>query len=426
MRALKFIHAADLHLDSPFKGVNSLPQAIRDRIRESTFTALSRLVNIAVQEAVDFVLVSGDVYDLSDRSLRAQLRFLQAAERLAEHGIRLFVIHGNHDPLSGARAKLNWPDLVHTFGSRQVETVTVSNRAGEPIATVSGISYEQSATTDNLAAQFPSPDPNLYAIAMLHTNVDGDEGHDNYAPCSREQLLRAGYDYWALGHVHNRRVLSESPHIVYPGNIQGRSARETGAKGCYLVEVDEQGHATLSFRRTDTIEWTHQTVSIQGWSKEYELKEGLEQAMQRSQQEAEGSPVMLRLSLTGRGSLHQLLHNGAMLSELIDELRELGQAHENFVWIASCKLETGAELPLELLFEQESLVGDLLRMSDDLLADEARLLTFCREACAPLLGHAKAARLLQDMDPALWKQQLLQARELAAEELLGEGVIDQS
>jgi exonuclease SbcD len=433
LKPIRFIHAADLHLDTPFKGLTGLPNRLRTRIRESTFHSLSRLVEIAISEAVDFVLISGDVYDLADRSLRAQLRFLQAAEALANQGIRLFVIHGNHDPLTGARASLKWPAETKFFDSKTVETVPVTNAEGEIIATVSGISYEKAATTDNLASIFPKPNTDVYAIAMLHTNVDGDVNHDNYAPCSKEQLIQAGYHYWALGHIHSKRVLHEEPHIVYPGNIQGRSVKEIGSKGCFLVEVDELGQTKMSFRATEAIRWAHLACAIQDWQDEQQLKDGLEQAIDQARAEAGGLPVIVRITLTGRGPLHHTLQEGFLLQELIDELRnqyswasEMPEqdvrAEDSFVWIESCKVETRAEIPFDQLLKQESFIGDLLRITEQLLSDEAALQAFSKEAFAPLLSQARPAKLLADLNESELEQWLLHARDLAVDELLGEVV----
>lgn len=427
MKPFRFLHAADLHLDSPFKGLTGLPEAVRGRIRESTFAALSRLVSIAVRERVDFVVVSGDVYDLSDRSLRAQLRFQQAAETLADNGIPLFVIHGNHDPLDGARARLTWPESVVFFGADDVRTVTVKDRDGVAIASVSGISYGKAATTDNLAALFPKPESNLYAIAMLHTNVDGDEGHDNYAPCTKEQLVRSGYDYWALGHIHSRRVLHESPFIVYPGNIQGRNVKETGAKGCYVARVDAAGHTHMEFHSTEAVRWEQREVSIQGWTDEQQLKNGLERVIAEVQADNGDVPTVLRLTLTGRGPLHKLLQEGLALQELLAELcdEQLTGAgfygkQGPFVWIESCRVETGAEIDIARLLQQETFIGDLLRMSEKLLEDDVFLQQFTESATASLMSNAKAAKLLKNIELERFRQWILSARELAVDELLGE------
>lgn len=426
MKPFRFIHSADWHLDAPFKGMGNLPPAVLSRIRDSSFRALEALVGLAIREKVDFMLVSGDIYDAQDRSLRAQLKFQQAAWRLADHGIPLFVVHGNHDPLQGYRAKLAMPDSVVVFGGDRVETVLVKGKDGEPIASVSGISYARPAVTDNLAERFPAPDRSLFSIAMLHTNVDGDAGHDNYAPADSRELLASGYRYWALGHVHNRKVIHESPWIVYPGNLQGRNVRETGAKGAYLVEVDADGEARLQFCPLHAVRWEQLRVSIEGLEDEQALKDAMERALVEAVETEPDVPVVARLILEGRGRLHRLLQGGSALAELTDLLREqygspssagLAWPEGTFAWIESVKLATGSDWDYDALRKQESFLGDLVRMTDEWLGDETELRAFFEEAAASLLANPKVARRLNAPDAEDLKAWMAQARELALAQL---------
>jgi exonuclease SbcD len=322
MKRLRFIHAADLHLDSPFKGMTELPLKLRERVRESTFRSLNQLVRLAVREQVDFVVISGDVYDLADRSLRAQIRFQRAMQHLSDRDIQAYIIHGNHDPEDGHAAKLTWPAGVHFFASDRVETVDVQKGDRGVIAQIHGISYKTAAVTENLAVHYRADNASIYQIGLLHTNVDGDPAHDNYAPCSKEDLLRSGIHYWALGHVHTRKVLHPSPAIVYPGNLQGRSIRETGPRGCYVVEVNEDGRAELTFHALDSLRWYEEKLSIQGLQTEQELRDVLDELKDSLRQDAEGRDCIVRLVLEGRGPLHNLLRKGRTLSELTADLRE--------------------------------------------------------------------------------------------------------
>lgn len=427
MRPFRFIHSADWHLDAPFRGLSGLPPALFARIRDSGFRALDALVELAIRERADFVLASGDLFDAADRSLRAQLKFRQAAEKLAASGIWLIVVHGNHDPLSGYRASISLPDNVRIFGGDRVETMVVTARDGEPLAAVSGISYARPAVTDNLAALFPEPDGRLFSIAMLHTNADGDAAHDNYAPCTPAQLSRAGYDYWALGHVHTRKILCEDPWIVYPGNLQGLSIRETGERGAYLVDVDGDGRVRLSFRPLHAVRWERLRVSIEGMQDEEELKDAMEKALLQEAEREPGVPVVARLVLEGRGPLHRPLQDGAVLAELVEALRERfaaaggrdGRTDEDaFVWIESARVRTGAGLDLDALRRQESLIGDLVRLADGLLDDEAAMRAFLEEAAEPLFANHRLARRLAGWTPDELAGLIVQARELALAELL--------
>jgi len=419
--SFRFIHAADLHLDSPFKGMSSLPAAVRDTIKESTFLALRNLVDLAIAGRVDFVLIAGDVYDMADRSLRAQLRFRKAVEQLAEHKIRVYVAHGNHDPLDGRAAQLTWPETVHFFAGGGVETVTVPNRSGRPVARLRGISYPRAAVVENLAARFPhADDSGLFQIGMLHTNAEGDPDHDNYAPCDLRDLLEKGYDYWALGHIHNRKVLCEAPYVVYPGNLQGRSVRECGPKGVYMVEVDRETYreARLSFHALDAIRWFRQTLTINGMETMQQLHDRIASLISAVRAECGARPAILRLALEGSGPLHAMLHQGTLLSELVDEIRleqaGLAEARQPFVWIESVELRTvSRQTDPRLLMSERSFAGDLARVAEQLMNDGRALEIFFANAAKPLLAQGRAAKYIGGFGPEE-RQQLLRAAEMLA------------
>ncbi|NEW08660.1 DNA repair exonuclease [Paenibacillus sp. SYP-B3998] len=423
MKRLRFVHAADLHVDSPFRGMSALPERIRERIRESTYGALKELVTVAIEAQVDFVLISGDVYDLSDRSLRAQIRFQKAMEQLAARDIPVFIIHGNHDPEDGRAAKLDWPAAVHFFACDQVQTFQVEKANRGVIAQIHGISYRTSAVTENLARQFTADNTSIYQIGLLHTNVDGDLGHDNYAPCTKQDLIAAGMHYWALGHVHTRKVLHEQhPTIVYPGNVQGRSIRETGARGCYVVDVHEDGRAELTFHALDQVRWFHEQIPVAGLQTEQELKDRLGEEMERLRQDVNGRDAVVRFVLEGRSKVHALLRKGRALDELIAQFREDESERSPFVWIEGIEDRTGSEIDFEAYLQEKSFLGDLLRYSQALQEDDIALATFVSEALAPLQNLPKAAAgLPSELNPDQLREWLRAAEELAADLLVGDG-----
>jgi DNA repair exonuclease SbcCD nuclease subunit len=388
--AFRFVHAADLHLDSPFRGMSPLPEAIRERVRESTFRALDSLVELAVRERADFVVVSGDVYDAADRSLRAQLRFQAALRRLAESGVRVFAVHGNHDPADGREARLDRPALAVTFGTERVETVAVELPGRGVVAEVHGISFDKPAVTDNLALRFRRRTPGVFQIGVLHANVDGEEGHDNYAPCSVQDLKSAGIDYWALGHIHARRILHERPWVVYPGNTQGRSVRETGSRGCYIVDVNDVGEVNAAFHALDDVRWFVECVDLASTGTEQELIDELERTVDRVRLEADGRAAVARLVLEGRSPLHADLHSGRTAEELASALREreLERAEgggDDWVWVESIENRTLPDADVGLLAAQPGFLGELLKQADDILQSEAELERFAEDAAAPLL-----------------------------------------
>ncbi|CRF28694.1 DNA repair exonuclease [Mycobacterium tuberculosis] len=420
MRSFRFIHAADLHLDSPFRGLAGLPDALRERVKEASFTALSRLTDLAVSQKADFVVFSGDIYDAKDRSLRAQLRFRQALETLAGHRIPAFVIHGNHDPLhDGYSAKLTWPDDVKVFGASGVESEIIRAADGEALARISGISFGRSSVTDNLTPGFRSWSDSLYHIALLHTNVDGDARHDNYAPCRLGDLLGRGVDYWALGHIHTRRILHERPWVVYPGNVQGRHIRETGPRGCYLVDVSAAGETELTFYALDDVRWQAAEASIDGLETEQQLMEALEEAVWTAAEAAEGRAVILRVLLTGRGPIHAVLRRSGVLAELGSALNESMSGGGHTIWVESLVDRTGSAVDRGELEGRPGFLGDLLRLAEEAGADPAQLAVFAAEALAPLSAQPRLAALLAESSQEEIAQWLREAEELAIDMLAG-------
>lgn len=387
-----FLHAADLHLDSPFRGLAGVPEAVRRRLRESTFAALERLTETVLREGVDFVVLAGDLYDHEDRSLRAQLRFRRTVEAWAEAGVQTFVAHGNHDPRGGWQARLDWPESVHVFGCEEVECRPAYRRSGELAAFVYGVSYREAAVRDNLAARFRKREGAPFHLAVLHANVDGDPRHDNYAPCSLGELAAAGFDYWALGHVHERRVLREYPHVVYPGNTQGRHFREKGARGAYVVHVSATGEIRLTFVETSDVVWLEQSVSIAGAEREQELRERLLEAAERARAEAGGRPCVLRLRLEGRGPLHERLQETGVREEWLAELREwLGSPDErdDWVWAGDLVVRTGPERDWQAELGADGFTGELARLAARAADDPA--------AARELLDDALASIRLQPL-----------------------------
>ncbi len=417
MRSFRFIHAADLHLDCPFKGLTGLPERLRSDIRDSTFAALDRLVELALRERVHFVLFAGDIYEAKDRSLRAQLRFQQALEALAAEGIPAFIIHGNHDPLlEGYTAKLRLPGGVRVFGCEAVESALVYAEDGQPLARISGISFDRAAVTDNLTPGYANWGDGLFHIGLLHTNVDGDGEHGNYAPCRLADLLGRGVDYWALGHIHTRRILHERPWVVYPGNVQGRHIRETGARGCYVVRVSEQGEAEPTFHALDVWRWEEGEVPIEGLDSEQQLKEALEDALFAARERSEGRSAIVRLTLTGRGPMHAVLRRAGALAELASMLRE--QAGDS--WLESLTDRTGAPVDPEKLAAQSGFLGELLRLSRETAGDRERFDVFAKEALGPLAAHPALASMWTDCTEEERQAMMKEAEELAID-LLASG-----
>lgn len=256
----EFIHAADIHLDSPLRGLERYEGAPVDEIRLATRRALENLVQLALERKVAFVLVAGDLFDGDWKDYNTGLFFAKQMSRLREGNIPVFILKGNHDAANKMTRSLKMPDNVQIFSHSKPQTF----RLEEHNVAIHGQSFSTSAVTKNLAEDYPKADAGSFNIGVLHTCATGRDGHENYAPCSMSDLLGKGYDYWALGHVHKREVLNTEPLIVFPGNIQGRHIKETGPKGCTVVSVDDKNRATETFEDLSVFRWEHCVVNIGG------------------------------------------------------------------------------------------------------------------------------------------------------------------
>ena len=349
MQPFSFIHVADLHIDSPFRGVTeaeSAPAGLAEALYASTFGAFDHLIETTLEREADFLLIAGDVYDGQDRSLRAQLRLRDGLAQLDEAGVSSFIVHGNHDPLDSHVSALDWPERAHFFG-RKLETLSATGRDGATLAAVSGISYRSREESRNLAREFSRQGTELHQIGLLHCNVEGSAGHENYAPCTLADLRAADLDYWALGHVHTRNILSEAPWVVYPGNTQGRSIREQGPRGCYLVQVDEAGRATLEFVALDAVRWAELDVAVDDVETIDALERHLREAIDGLADEAEDRAVVCRVRLIGRGALHGELRREQAIEQLQERLRERLAGRDPFVWVQRLSAATQPVVDLE-------------------------------------------------------------------------------
>jgi DNA repair exonuclease SbcCD nuclease subunit len=360
MESIRFIHTADLHLDSPFRGLSDASPALRDRLQAATLGAFSRIVDHTIESKADFLVIAGDLYDSKDRSLRALVNFRKQMERLAERNVPVFIVHGNHDPLNGWGSEFQLPPNVTTFSGR-TDTEPVIRR-GREVARITGVSYARERVTDNLASSFHPTTGAAYSLAVLHANIGGHPGHADYAPATLDELTGAGFDYWALGHVHSRAVLATGPAaVVYPGNPQGRNPREGGARGCFQVDVDTSGRAHLEFVETNVARWDHIQISIAGHSR---MDAFVETLLARGRETATrfDGPTLARCTITGNGPLHRDLQKDGMAEELREQLQSVLMAE-------SIKIATGPDLDLEALSKTETMISDFIKLTERALED---------------------------------------------------------
>ncbi|WP_215746386.1 DNA repair exonuclease [Gluconobacter sp. P1C6_b] len=303
MSSFRFLHAADIHLDSPLRGLSryeGLPEA---EIRGSTRRALDRLVETALTEKVDFVVLAGDLYDGTWQDVGTGLYMVRALSRLVQAGIRVVTLSGNHDAQSVIARELPLPDGIDHFSYDAPQTL----HWPELGVALHGQSFRDRHVTQDMTRSYPAPVAGCFNIGVLHTSLSGYGEHETYAPCSVETLSAKGYDYWALGHVHAREIVCEHPWIVFPGVLQGRHARETGACGCELVTVEDGIVRSVDFVECDVVRWCRLELDVSDMQTMDAVLGAARQAMEDALSEAGGRTVIARIVLTGRSILHDRL-----------------------------------------------------------------------------------------------------------------------
>ena len=352
---MKFLHAADIHLDSPLRGLDRYEGAPVDEIRGATRRALENLVSLAIEEDVDFVVLAGDLFDGDWPDFNTGLFFVRQMSRLGEKSIPVYAVRGNHDAESKITRKLPWPENVHFFSTRKPETVVLD---GADVA-IHGQSFPNQKVVNDLAATYPAAVPGKLNIGILHTSLDGREGHDTYAPTRAEILKSKGYEYWALGHVHKREVLNDGCLIVFPGNSQGRHIKEVGSKGCELVTLDG-AHVKTEHRSLDVLRWYATEIDINGAADFDAVLARAADAFGSIKSDADGRLCAVRVSLTGRGNAHKEV--AANPDAIRQQMRALAiDRGSGKTWIEKVTLRTSAPIDLDGIRRRQDPIGELAR-----------------------------------------------------------------
>jgi DNA repair protein SbcD/Mre11 len=357
---VKLLHAADLHIDSPLRGLSAYEGAPAEELRTASRGALENLVDLARAESVDAVLLAGDIYDGDWLDYQTGLFFARQMSELGDADIPVYLISGNHDAQSAITKRLRLPENVHTLDTEGPETIHDEKRG----LAVHGQGFAQREVNDNLALAYPAPLSGLFNVGLLHTALTGRPPHNGYAPCNVDQLAAKGYDYWALGHVHTREVVSQDPWIVFPGNIQGRHARETGPKGCTLVTVDDLRVAAAEHRDLDVARWEHLRVDVSP-ATDFDDAAGL---VGDSLRALAGDRLRaVRVSVTGRTAAHLALWRER--ERFVNQIRLIANDIGS-LWVEKVKVETR---PLDTPGEGSAgLIADLRRTADELRVDDDR------------------------------------------------------
>jgi predicted MPP superfamily phosphohydrolase len=374
MVSFRFLHAADIHLDSPLHGLSRYEGLPERDVRSATRAAFDNLVQYAIDDAVDFVLIAGDLFDGEWRDMSTGLYFARAIGRLDQAGIPVFLLAGNHDAESVITRSVPWPPNVRLFGTKRPETHTLADLR----VAIHGQSFATPAVTDNLVLAYPEAAIHHFNIGMLHTALAGRQGHAAYAPCSLDDLKSKRYDYWALGHVHEHEIVCEEPHVVFPGNTQGRTIRETGPKGAVIVTVEDARVTAVERVELDVLRWT--VVEVDCTDAMADAVPALMRAalLTAWRDSASGLPLVARVTLTGRTSDAGAMHDRG--GSFRDDARAVAASISPDLFIEKVKV----------LVAPESATQDVV-IGDDLAALIARAPT----------DPALAELLAQDLGPFL-------------------------
>lgn len=409
MKKVRFIHAADLHLDSPFRGLKDIPDALYQQAKECTFVALQKLTKHAIDNEVDFILLAGDLFDGENRSFKAQFQLKKALELLDYHNISCYIIHGNHDHLNGNWISINWPKNVFFFKD---EVDFYQYKKNEMTVHIYGYSYPEKSVKQSIVSNYRKIGSADFHIGLLHGTANGQEGHDLYAPFSVNQLLEKDFDYWALGHIHKRQVLYQEPYIIYPGNTQGRHKKELGEKGVYLVELAKEESTNVTFLPTSQIIWEEISISIDGLNEIEELKNLCEFQLEEASKDQYG--LFAVFHFIGRGPLHEFIIE--QVDELIDVINANQENKLIFSYVVDKKIDTAGEWDRQQLKNERHLLTDIITVVDRLNESEEPLQKMLEEAYT----NSKLKRYLDPFTTEEQKQLIKEAEDYLLATLLKE------
>ncbi len=361
---MRIVHAADLHLDSPLRGLAPYDGAPVSAIREATRRALENMVASCIESKASLLLLAGDLYDGDWRDFSTGLFFAKEMSRLREAGVRVVIVRGNHDAQSQITRALRLPENVRELSHKKPETVVFEDLG----IAVHGRSFAERVVTDDLSRDYPAPISGMLNFGLLHTCAEGRAGHEPYAPCNVESLKSHGYDYWALGHVHQREVLAEEPWIVFPGNIQGRHVRELGAKGATMIDVDAGRIASVEHASFDVVRWCVSIVDVAASAGVHDVLDAAREAMASELEAADGRVVATRVIVRGAESAVSRVIGArdAVTAELQAIANDLGN-----VYFEKLKVETTSKAPRPVSGEWVDALATLADVTDEELTSLA-------------------------------------------------------
>ena len=396
--AYRFVHAADIHLDSPLRSLALRNPELAALIGNATRQAFVRIVDLCIAEQVDALLLAGDLYDGEQTSMKTARFLAEQVKRLHEAGVRTFVIRGNHDALSKITKELLFPESVKVFGGR-ADAVTIERVAGGFDVVLHGLSFAQPHAPESLLAKYKPPVDGAINIGLMHTSLGETEGHSLYAPCTAADLQSSGFTYWALGHIHAKKRPVSAPRaatVVMPGMPQGRDINEAGPKSVTLVTVADDRTVTVEDRVTSLAQFERVAVDLDGIDEWNEVVSAIELALGRARDAAVSEHLVARLTLTGSTPLAwKLRRDGDLMKTEADTRAEtMGRSWVEKLEIDCVAPEAGLSrgalgdpfAELRHLIGDEILHSEAFRAEMAAVAEELRgqLPTECR---ATVLGN---------------------------------------
>jgi DNA repair protein SbcD/Mre11 len=392
---VKFIHAADLHVDSPLCGLDAYEGAPVQRLRGASRQALAALVDLAIEQRVALVLLAGDIFDGNWADFRTGLYFREQMTRLRRAGILGFIARGNHDAQSQITRQLPEVEGVHVFSALKSETVDLPQLG----VAVHGRSFPNREVPEDLVPSYPAPLPGRFNIGILHTSLTGREGHDPYAPTTVEALCDKGYDYFALGHVHAREVVrAADPRIVFPGNMQGRHAKEVGPKGCELVTVEGGALVATEFVALDVVRWHQMSVDATGLTSVSALARRFVAQVGEMVADARDRLHAVRVHVAGESPLHgtEAEQPGTIAAAIQAATQDLEGTE---LWLEQIRLDLRSPFDRRAAAARTDALGEVVRLVDALSGDEEELKAWFAEQLKDMRGLPSA---LTDADPATY------------------------
>ena len=389
----RFVHAADIHLDSPLRSLALRDAELAALIGNATRQAFERIVTLCLDEKVDALLLSGDLYDNDQKSMKTARFLAEQIRRLHEAEIRVFIIRGNHDAVSKIIQELTFPETVKVFGGR-AEAIAIDRANGGFAVAIHGISFAEPHAPESLLPKFRPPHDDTINIGLLHTSLGGAVGHNPYSPCSESDLHATGFQYWALGHIHKRAVATGASTVVMPGMPQGRDINESGPKSVSLVTVADDRSISVEERVTSIAQFERVTVDLSGVEAWREAVDSIERGLARARSEAVSKDLVVRLRLEGATPLAWRLRRDAKLlaEEIGHRASGVGRTWIDKLLLDCAAPNAGADLApsadpvaeLARLIGTDVVPSDLFQAEAETIADD--LLRQLPPECRDLLG----------------------------------------